>query len=126
MRLTTDLLKLYVGGQMEIQNPDEEYIYRGEVKTIVVANNELQVTFVWLAKGEGFPPIPQKGGRDDRLDYAASLEVYSASNIGPGGGDVVGGDRLCLNSSIVGETVVLFPPDGSKLDPAKVEGLQLA
>ena len=125
MQVTSAMLAGYVGGQMEIQNQGEGYLYRGEVKAIGVENNEIQAKFTWLAKGEGFPPIPNKWIKDDRLDYAASLDIYSASNIGPGGGEVGGDDRLCLNSPIVGEMVILYPPNGSKLDPAKVEGLTL-
>lgn len=126
MQLTTQVVARFTGGQIEIQNQNEGYIYRGEVKTIAVENNELRVKFVWLAKGEGFPPLPKKWVKDDRLDYTASLEIYAVRDIGSSGHDTGGDSRLCLNSSIVGETVVLFPPNGSKLDPAKVEGLQLA
>ena len=126
MQLTTQTVARFIGGQMEIQNQNEGYMFRGEVKTIAVENNELKVKFAWLAKGEGYPPFPKKWVNEDNLDYGASLEIYSASDIGPGStDDGIGGDsRLCLNSSIVGETVVLFPPNGSKLDPAKVEGLK--
>lgn len=126
MKLTSKMLAQYVGGQMEIQNQGEGYIYRGEVKAIVLEGNELRVEFVWVAKGEGFPPLPKKWVKDDKLDYVISLEIYSVSNIGPSGGEVGGDDRICFNSSIVGELAVLYPPNGSKLDPAKVEGLQLA
>ena len=126
MQLTTQVVERFKGGQMEIQNQGESYLYRGEVESIAVENNVLQVKFAWVAKGEGFPPLPNKWVKDDRLDYAASLEIYSTSNIGPSDGEVGGSDRLCLNSSIIGEIVILFPPDGSKLDPSKVEGLQLA
>ena len=126
MQLTTQAVARFKGGQMEIQNQNEGYMYRGEIETIAVENNELQVKFAWLAKGEGFPPLPKKWVKDDRLDYAASLEIYSASDIGSSGYDVGGDSRICLDSVIVGETVVLYPPNGSKLDPVKVEGLQLA
>jgi len=125
MRLTTEAVERFKGGQMEILNEGEGYIYRGEVETIAVENDELRVRFVWLAKGEEFPPVPMRWVKSDNLDYALSLEICSASDIGPSGGDVGGDSRLCLNSSIVGETVVLYPPNGSKLDPSKVEGLEL-
>ena len=118
MQLTTQAVAKFQGGQMEIQNQNEGYLFRGEVATIAVENNELRVKFAWLAKGEGFPPLPKKWVKDDNLDYGASLEIYHASEIGDG--------RLSLNSPIVGELAVLFPPNGSKLDPSKVEGLQLA
>jgi hypothetical protein len=120
MRLTTADVARFVGGQMEIQNQSEGYIYRGEIATIAVENNELQVKCAWLGKGEGYPPLPKRWVKDDQLDYGANLEVYSVSDIGPG---EEGDSRLCLQSGIVGETVVLFPPNGSKLDRAKVEGL---
>jgi hypothetical protein len=126
MQLTTQAVERFKGGQMETQNQNEGYLYRGEVEAIAVEDNELRVKFAWLAKGEGFPPIPQKWVKDDRLDYAASLYIYSASDIGSSGHDVGGDSRLCLDSFIVGETVVLYPPNGSKLDPSEVEGLQLA
>jgi hypothetical protein len=124
MRLTTQDVERFKGGQMEIQNQGEGYLYRGEVTTIAVESNELRVNFAGLAKGEGYPPLPQKWVKDDRLDYAASLEICSAINVDPSSED--GGNRLCLQLSIVGEIVVLYPPDGSKLDPSKVEGLVLA
>jgi len=117
MQLTSEMLTRFVGGQMEIQNKEESYIYRGEVKTIVVENNELKVQFVWMAKGEGFSLLPNKWIKDDHLDYAADLETYYSVDVGD--------DRLCFQSSVVGEMVILYPSNGSKLDPAKVEGLVL-
>lgn len=123
IELTTQVLERFKGGQMEIQNEGEGYIYRGEVETIVVESDELVVKFAWVARGEGFPPLPKKWVKDDDLDYAASLEIYTVGDIGPGGPEVGGDSRLCLMSPITGETVVLYPPNGSKLDRAKVEGL---
>jgi hypothetical protein len=117
MKLTASSVERFKGGQMEIQNQVEEYLYRGEVATIAIEQEKLVVKFAWLAKGEGFPPIPEKWVKDDKLDYNASLQIYTVNDQGDG--------RTVLHSSIVGETVVLFPLGGSKLDPSKVEGLQL-
>lgn len=122
MLLTTQEVQKYQGGQAEIQNRDEGYLYRGEIVKIDIENNELRIRFAWLAKGEGFPSFPKRWVKDDHLDYTASLDIYEISNIGPGS---EGGDRLCFNSSIVGELTVRNPPDGTKLDPEKIEGLQL-
>ena len=118
MRLTAKDVARFVGGQMEIQNSGEEYMFRGEIETITVADNALKVKFAWIAKAEGYPPLPKRWVHDSELDYSASLEIYSVGDIGPG---ETGGNRLSLQSSIVGEMVVLFPPDGSKLDRSKVE-----
>ncbi|UZE94275.1 MAG: hypothetical protein IB618_01755 [Candidatus Pacearchaeota archaeon] len=112
-------VKTYVGGQIEIQNSFEEYIYRGEIERISIekgsCGDELHVGLAWLAKGKGFPP--QGWVKDDKQDYyRASLLIYSIFPISDG--------RICCNSSINHETVVLFPKNGSKLDPSKVEGLE--
>ena len=121
MQLTQEVAASYKGGQIEVQNPDEEYIYRGEIATITVQDEgedaTLKVTFNWMAKGEGFPPLPSRWVNDDRLTYDAILMIYTITDIGDG--------RIMLTSFIIGETVVLFSPDGSKLDPSRVEGLNL-
>jgi hypothetical protein len=126
VEMTTQALQRFVGGQMEIQNSSDDYLCRGEVKTIAVEGDDLHVTFTWFARGEGSFPIPQKWMNDVPVDYAVSLSVCSVSNIGPSGDGIGGSDRLHLVSSILGETIVLYPPDGSRLDPATVEGLQVA
>lgn len=122
-QLTTQTFERFKGGQMEVQNQGEGYLYRGEIKTITVENNALKVTFVWLARGEGFPPIPQRWVKHDRLVIETSLESYAVSDIGSSGYDVDGDSRVCLHAPIIGEIVVLYPPNGSRLDPSRVEGL---
>jgi hypothetical protein len=102
------MLATFVGGQIEVQNEGERYIYRGEIKTAVVEANEVRITLNWMAKGEGYPPIPTSWVVENRLDYTASLEIYTVSDIGSGS---EGGRRLCLNSLIIGELVVLYPSD---------------
>lgn len=116
MQLTTNSIAKYIGGQMEIQNQGENYIYRGEIKTIAVEDDTLKVGFVWLAKGDSLPPT--KWQNHDDLDYATSLGICHVFDIGD--------DRIALHIPIVCELTVLFPPGGSKLDPSKVEGLKLS
>lgn len=122
MQVTTATLQRFVGGQMEIQNQGEKYLYRGEINTIAVEDDELRVTFTWIAKGEGFPPLPKRWVVTAARPYAVSLLIVAVSDIGPGQD---GGNRISGYAAIAGELFVLYPPDGSKLDPAKVVGLQL-
>jgi hypothetical protein len=117
MRPTGKELQKYVGGQMEIQNHIEEYLYRGEVQAISMDNDNLIVRFSWLAKGIGYPPLPDGWIRDAQLDYAAGLKGCSFSDIG--------NDRICINFPITRELAVLYPPEGSKLDPSKIKDLKL-
>lgn len=126
MEMTQELAAKFVGGQAEIQNQNEGYIYRGEIKSATVEDDNFAMEFAWLAKGKESPPVPTGWVNSDTLNYAVGLKMCGVSNIGSSGGDTGGGDRICLNASITGEMVILYPPDGSKLDPSKVEGLELA
>jgi hypothetical protein len=116
MNLTQERVQEYVGGQIEIQNPGEGYMYRGDIKIIDIKDGELTVTTSWLAKGIGSLPIPRGWVKAENKPYVISLEIYSVSEIGD--------NRLCLNSPFVGETTVLFPKGGSRLEPSKVAGLE--
>lgn len=108
-------LARYVDGQIEIQNPYEEYLYRGEIKKIRVESDgnggELRVKFSWLKKMEDW-----KWKYDPVLDYAAGLIMYSHSDIGEG--------RLAFRCPINHELAVLFPKEGSRLEGSKNEARQ--
>lgn len=111
MELTQEMADRFVGGQLEVQNRNEGYLYRGEIATVEIAGGNITVTFNWFAQMKedfewsGSEPTP----------YTVSLLIYSVSDIGDG--------RVSLYSYITGETTVLFPPGGSTLDPAKVRNL---
>ena len=124
MQLTTEILARFIGGQIEIQNASEGYLFRGEIETAEVdAENEMTIYLKWMAKAEGFPPTPTGWANSSDLTYQTSLRMYKVSNIGPGS---EGDDRIRLFSQPIGETIVLYPPNGSRMDPAKVRGLNLS
>ncbi len=112
MKLNTEILSRFTRGQLEIRNEGEEYFYRGEIETATVEGVDVVVRLRWLAKRErdGWVNNPT-------LLYSASTVIYSASDIGEG--------RIALESPIVGEIVVFFPPNASTLDPSCVKGLKL-
>jgi len=116
---TAEQLQKFVGGQYEVQNTAEGYIYRGQIESLGIEGEgedaELVIKFVWMAKGEGFPPIPTMWVNDSDLSYRMSDLLYRASDPGDG--------RYIIQSMV--ELGVFFPPGGSLLDPAKVEGLVL-
>ncbi len=121
MKLNTAMFAACIGGQLEIQNREEGYLFRGEIRGVVVENDQLTVTFAWLAKNDGTPTRPStEWTMDTRNDYNASLSIYDSSNTGEG--------LICLYSAITHEMIVFFPKgytnhDGeeSKLDRARVK-----
>lgn len=129
MRLTTELLAPFNGGQIEVQNNTEGYVFRGEIKTAEVNEmDELSIGLAWMAKAEGVErgaqfPVPTGWSNEPNLTYQHSLEVCRVHNVGPGN---IGGNRIMIESPYTGETIVLFTPDISKFDPSVVKGLVLA
>ncbi len=113
MELTAEVLQRYVGGQLEIQNSNEGYIYRGEIERAWTEGDNLCVKFKWVAKvgNDG------KWHADNNLDYSVSLQITSVFEIG---------DGIHYRAMHIGEHGMFFPPNGSKLDPSKVIDLELA
>lgn len=112
MQLNNELLQKYVGGQVEVQNQLEKYIFRGEIKNISIENEEFFVECSWLAQGLEYPPIPTSWKKVENKPYQANLGIYSTN--------MLDSDRICISSSITGELVILFPLGGSILDYKKV------
>jgi hypothetical protein len=116
------IIARYPGGQAEIKNQLEGYLYRGEIETINIADGQLQIKFKWLAQAQGFPPSPEQWINNDNLFFTWSPKPFNEINdIGPDASG--GGHKLYISSFISGIVVTIFPPDGSKLDPAEVKGL---
>ena len=115
--VTTEALQPFIGGQLEIQNPGEKYLYRGEIATAEVEDGEVRVMWAWVAKAVGFPPVPKSWANHEPRPWNTDITLFAAvKEIGEG--------RLMINTAF-GEIAVFFPRGGSMLDPAKVEGLQL-
>ena len=69
MQLTTEELARFVGGDMEIQNANEDYLYRGPIERATVEGGEVRVHFKWIAKNDGGPNRPTPTWtKDDRPD----------------------------------------------------------
>lgn len=119
MELNEGVLRKFVGGQIEVQNRDEGYLFRGEIKATHVEDKDddtsLVVELEWMAQAEGYPPGPGRWVKSDAKPYKVSLMIYHVSDIGD--------NRICLQSSIVGEMTILYPKGGSVLDRSKVVGL---
>ena len=115
MELSTEILARFVGGDIEIQNGGENYLFRGPIKTATVDGEDVIIEFEWTAKNDGGPNRPTKTWTivGNKI-YAISMMIYSASE---------SDGRMILQSSIMCELTVLFPPGGSKLDPGRVSGL---
>lgn len=123
MTPTNQDLQVYVGGQAEIQNQVEQYLYKGRIAAISIDADTFKIRFEWFARkgGKKLPP-PLYGNKwvnDKRLDYSVSLMLvgFSLSN-------APDGKRIILHSPITNEICVLYLPGRERnLDPEEVEGL---
>lgn len=118
MNLTANAVSGFVGGQLEIQNKGKSLLLRGQIKAIRIKssgdNAELIVELDWLAKAQGYPPVPTQWFRSELEPFTFPLFLYSVSDFGYG--------RICL-SSIDGEVIILYPKGTTMLDRSKVVGL---
>lgn len=118
MELTTELLAKYTGGQLEIQNSNEHYLFRGEIERAWVEpggmddKGTMHIRFKWLAKmGEDF----KWHASDESLDYSITIAVTNFSEISD--------QRIVYSAMYIWERGAFFLPTGSKLDPSEIEGL---
>ncbi|MBP7134679.1 hypothetical protein KBA73_05685 [Patescibacteria group bacterium] len=109
MQIDTLTFSTFIGGQLEIQNRLEEYLFRGEIASACVESTLLKIRFAWCAKNDGSPDAPSADWTNDpNLNYEASLELYNAY--------VIDGGRLCFDSAVVGERCVFFPKGYTNLE----------
>ena len=119
MRPTDEELQSYVGGQMRISNSLNGPLFLGEIKTISIGANELLVAeFNWAAKGEGDNPLSIKWKKADLNSHTIKLNycLIGTENSGEE-------ENLIFNNEVIGEVVRLFPPNGCRVSPTMVEGL---
>ena len=119
MELTQQILSRFVGAQLEIQSPKEDFIFRGQIGEIKLTGRsdaqQLTIMFDWLARmtdDSEWEVVAEPG------PYSISMMIYEVT--------FIGGERLHFSSSILGENATMFPLDGSTLDPTTVKGLVLA
>jgi hypothetical protein len=85
------LVKLYVGGELEVQNGNEGYAYRGKIATLEFTPADdhngalMKVTLEWNAKadgqrlGAGF--VPTNGWDEDTtLEYSCNTDLPSPTS----------------------------------------------
>jgi len=120
VKLTKKKLAEFVGRDMEIQLRSWAFIYRGPIESAAIKYNILLVIkFVWLAKGEGWPPVPISWIKEDKFASDAFVRNLNFYNIS----ETIDG-RLNLYNPNKDESLILFPP-GKNLDPTKVKGFKL-
>ena len=109
--LTTEEIKDFQ--EIEIQNPDKSYLYRGRIKDICVVGDDMCVKLAWLARGVGYPLIPKSWVKDDKTFYNAPLLMAKITRQP----DL----KRILLQLVSSEIVLLFQE--STFDTSKVEGL---
>ena len=131
--VTTETLAPFVGGQLEVQNGAEGYVFRGKVESAVVRGHDLLVRFAWTVWGEGYPPRPKRWVLRDGVDYELRIaadtdsvvpslipSLATAVEVGFGSGEP---ECLCIVSVVTGEWVVFFRPGISEIAPGMVDGV---
>jgi hypothetical protein len=114
MKLSPERVAAFVGGELEIHNSAENYLYRGPITSIVLEGDELRFELKWMAINNGGPNKPTEMWTMSTDEaYPTSLTVLSIS-------DAPGQLTVCSRH---GERGILFPPRGNKLSPGRIRSL---
>ena len=100
-----------VGGEIETQ--EDGAVYRGPISKIELRNGKVHFEASWMATMN-----PREGRWRNWKVYPFYVDPQLSSP------QDIGNGRIQFNIPFIGLGVI-FPKGGSKLDPAKVEGLQL-
>ncbi len=119
MELTPVVLERFRGGQFAVTNPGQRMALTGEIRRIEMVRRGdlvvLQITPVWLAMSDRFPPTDGSWKAIINIVYKANPLLYTASDDG--------GGRVKLHSAVTGETTILYPKGQEVLNRSAVEGL---
>lgn len=108
---TAELLKNFIGGQVEIKHHGRHTTDQGELASVREVNNQVELEFSWMATRSGSRWIP-----DTKLFYYLQIELYSASGLRS--------SLMVLNSKKKQEMLVFLPPNADGLlDRKIIEGL---
>lgn len=119
VRLTSEMLGRYVGGQIDFLDPTGGTHYSGEIAQIYVdSSDSLVVWFAWMAEEEGYPLVPGNWVKRDTENEEVELTSFTVAIIGHG--------SIELTSPARGEIITIHPRALKWLDPAKVAGLAIA
>ena len=105
-----------VGGDLETHEDGD--VYRGPIEKIELKDGMVRITTSWCAK---MPGMGETGFGTWVLHHGAPSPVSITERINP---TDIGGQRLSFDMPMLGFGVI-FPKGGSKLDPEKVEGLEI-
>lgn len=102
-----------MGGQAEVHNDEQEYTFRGEIAIIELDGYAILITMKWMAQ-----LVNNSWMKDDELECSIDLRLSRASDIGNG--------RILFTVSQMNEKVIFYPSGEGCIDPATVQGLELA
>lgn len=118
MQVTPDMVRKYVGGQLEVRNDRTGSLHQGQIEAIDIgAHDTVTVRLNWMAQATGFPASKDHWTNcPDWLTHCVSLTARTAHTHN---------DWLMLHSQTTGETVTFFPPGNNTLNPNRIKGLTL-
>jgi hypothetical protein len=103
-----------VGGDIEAQDSGD--VYRGPIESITMKGDAVSIKSTWMAKLPGGIGSDSGWEKWHITQMSFSINFVTPQDIGDG--------RILFQIPGLGVTTI-FPKGGSKLDPAKVRGLDL-
>lgn len=121
MHLTQIVLSRFAYGQIETRKRGRQYVLRGDIEIIVLNGGTLEVVCFWVATKNTSGPNPHVWSvcQVKSFSYQERQYRYDEAELAE-----TGILRLFTPSDPYEDEIFLYPPDGDRLDPSHVVGIE--
>lgn len=121
MHLTQVVVSRFAFGQVETRKRDRQYILRGDIEIIVVNQGTLDIVCHWVALKDTSEPGTHGWVLCQIRNFSYQTAQYSYDEEELKETGVL---RLTNSNDPYEDEILIHPPDGSRLDPQHVEGIE--
>lgn len=122
MRINQEIARRFTFGQIETRKRDRQYILRGDIEIIVIGNGRLEIVCHWVALKDISESSDGKWTSCHIRSFAYVVDQYHFDEQRL---QETGTLELTNPNDPYEDQIVLYPPDGDRLDPRHVEGIEL-
>lgn len=122
MRINQEIAKRFVYGQIETSKTGRQYVLRGDIEIIVISNGQLEIVCHWVALKDTSKSSTGKWVvcKIRSFKYVVAHYHYNEDRFA-----AIGVLELTNPDDPYEDQIMLYPPDGDRLDPKHVEGIEL-
>ena len=121
MHLTQTVASRFSYGQVETRKKGRQYILRGDIEIIVTNQGTLDIVCHWVALKDTSKSKPHRWVLCKLRTFSYQIDQYSYDEQELNETGVL---RLVNPDDPYEDEILLYPPEGNRLDPKHVDGIE--